>query len=55
MKIIASCVNIGEILRDGKIYTVPIFQRSFEWKEQQITDFWEDIINIYEGRGSEYF
>ncbi|HDN18342.1 MAG TPA: DUF262 domain-containing protein, partial [Candidatus Bathyarchaeota archaeon] len=47
MKIVAESRKIGDILRDGKIYAIPIFQRSFSWEDQQIMEFWEDIVTVY--------
>ncbi|MDD3725832.1 MAG: DUF262 domain-containing HNH endonuclease family protein [Candidatus Ratteibacteria bacterium] len=43
------------ILKDGKIYTVPIFQRSYSWEKEQILDFWSDLIDLVEAEKDSYF
>lgn len=50
MKIVSSSLTVGEVLKDGKIYSVPIFQRSYSWEKQQIVDFWEDLMNLYNSK-----
>jgi uncharacterized protein with ParB-like and HNH nuclease domain len=47
MKVNSTSISIGQLLKDGKIYSIPIFQRSYSWEKIQITDFWSDIINLY--------
>jgi len=55
MKINTNELTVGELLQDGKIYAVPLFQRSYSWDKDQITVFWNDLINIYEKKVSDYF
>jgi len=55
MDINTNKLTVGELLTDGKIYTVPLFQRSYSWEKEHITDFWEDLINLYEKKTSHYF
>lgn len=55
MRIYAFSHTIGELLKDGKIYVIPVFQRSFAWDDQQVLDFWEDIIAVYEGKTDGHF
>ena len=31
-----------------KIFRIPDFQRGYSWEEDQLEDFWEDIINLKE-------
>ncbi len=55
MKIATTNLTVGELLKDGKTYAVPIFQRSYSWEKQQIIDFWDDLINLYEYEEDGYF
>ena len=41
------------VLTSG-FYAVPMYQRSYSWLEQQVTDFWNDIRGAMEG-DSQYF
>ena len=42
--IVSSTKNIRDILNQGTRYVVPDYQRNFEWKKENATDFWEDAI-----------
>jgi uncharacterized protein with ParB-like and HNH nuclease domain len=33
-------------LFNKKIFRIPDYQRGYSWTEQQLTEFWEDIINL---------
>ena len=33
-----------------KIFRIPDFQRGYSWEEEQLEDFWEDIINLKEDK-----
>lgn len=55
MKVSATSLTIGELLQDGKIYTVPPFQRSYSWEKEQIENFWADLKSVYENGENEYF
>jgi len=46
MNISSASLTVETILKDGKIYTVPIFQRSYSWKREQISDFWLDLTDL---------
>jgi len=46
MDISSTSLTVGTILKDGKIYTVPIFQRSYSWEREQISDFWLDLTDL---------
>jgi len=43
-----------DILKDGKFYIVPPFQRNYSWEMEQITDFWTDLMALYD-TDDEYF
>ena len=36
-------VNLNEILGNGKVYRVPIFQRDYSWEQDNWEDLWNDI------------
>ncbi len=39
--------NFGEIIGNGKIYQVPLFQRDYSWTEENWEDLWQDIMALY--------
>ena len=39
-------VNFGDIIGNGKIYHVPLYQRDYSWKVENWEDLWQDIINL---------
>ena len=60
MELIAETRSVNQILSPNKRYIVPRFQREYSWKEEEIDEFWDDIvqqIRIQDGRlvPSEYF
>lgn len=60
MELNAETRSVNEIFSPNKKYLVPRFQREYSWKEEEIDEFWEDIvqqIHISEGSVSneEYF
>ena len=46
---------IGSMLRDGKPYVVPNFQRNFSWKNEQVEQFWDDLFNALKNTEDSYF
>lgn len=38
------------ILFQNRLFRIPDYQRGYAWKHDQLVDFWEDIINLHEGR-----
>lgn len=55
MKVSATSLTFGDLLQDGKVYTVPPFQRSYSWEKEQIENFWTDLNSVYENGKNEYF
>lgn len=60
MELIAETRSVNQILSPNKRYIVPRFQREFSWNEEEIDEFWDDIvqqIRIVDKRlvPSEYF
>lgn len=35
-----------ELMGNGKVYSVPPFQRDYSWKEEQWEDLWKDILDL---------
>ena len=40
--------KLQEILEGSKQYVVPLFQRSYSWKEKNWDTLWNDIMDLYE-------
>ncbi|MDJ0616695.1 MAG: DUF262 domain-containing HNH endonuclease family protein [Calothrix sp. MO_192.B10] len=36
--------SFGDLIGNGKIYRVPLFQRDYSWKENDWEDLWQDIL-----------
>ena len=47
-------ISFNEIIRNGKIYKVPPFQRDYSWGEDNWEDLWNDIINSADSKDSHY-
>lgn len=46
---------IGSILRDGKPYVVPKFQRDYSWTAEEVDQLWSDIATAIEEKRDSYF
>ena len=33
-----------------RLFRVPDYQRGYSWEESQLSDFWDDLINLPKGR-----
>jgi uncharacterized protein with ParB-like and HNH nuclease domain len=33
-----------------KIFRIPDYQRGYAWQHEQLKDFWEDLVNLADGR-----
>lgn len=53
MNISSTILTMENILGDRKIYTVPVFQRSYSWGKEQIHDFWSDLMDLLIAEGKE--
>jgi uncharacterized protein with ParB-like and HNH nuclease domain len=38
------------MLFQNRIFRIPDYQRGYAWKNEQLTDFWEDLLNLHENR-----
>ena len=47
-------LSFNEIIGNGKIYKVPLFQRDYSWEQDNWEDLWNDILNIYTDNESHY-
>ncbi|MEB3229009.1 MAG: DUF262 domain-containing protein [Synechocystis sp.] len=51
----ARTTNFGELMGNGKIYHVPVFQRNYAWQEENWEDLWRDIVSLNQTpNGSHY-
>lgn len=51
MKIESKDTDVESLL-DGSFFHIPRFQRPYSWDDENINDFWEDLIN---NKGDDYF
>jgi Protein of unknown function DUF262 len=42
--------TLQELLEGSKQYQVPLYQRTFSWKKDQLRRLWEDILKLAEDR-----
>lgn len=47
----ADAIEIASLISKGR-YSIPRFQRPYAWGEEEITEFWEDLLRL---QGSEFF
>ena len=45
---LAKLMSFCDFFSDGVLYRIPNYQRGFAWQDQQISDFWQDLLNIQE-------
>jgi len=55
MGIKAEDIRLGDLLRSGVVYSVPIFQRSYAWGDKEINDFLDDLEGVLRNDEKEYF
>lgn len=60
MELNAETRSVNEIFSPNKKYLVPRFQREYSWKEEEIDEFWDDIVQQIRSdsgifRNDEYF
>ncbi|WP_330204702.1 DUF262 domain-containing HNH endonuclease family protein [Cyanobacterium sp. Dongsha4] len=47
--------SFGDLLGNGKIYQVPLFQRDYSWQEENWEDLWQDILILYHNPPSSHY
>jgi uncharacterized protein with ParB-like and HNH nuclease domain len=47
--------NFGDLMGNGKIYTVPKFQRDYSWDQDNWNDLWEDILALHHGEQPSHY
>ena len=38
------------VLFQNRLFRIPDYQRGYAWKHEQLADFWDDLLNLHEGR-----
>ncbi|HFK2947997.1 TPA: DUF262 domain-containing protein [Stenotrophomonas maltophilia] len=52
MELNAETRSVNEIFSPSKKYVVPRFQREYSWTQEEIDEFWEDIVQQITAQGS---
>jgi uncharacterized protein with ParB-like and HNH nuclease domain len=47
--------SFGDLIGNGKIYRVPLFQRDYSWKEENWEDLWQDILALHTAPDSSHY
>ncbi|WP_204103838.1 MULTISPECIES: DUF262 domain-containing protein [Spirulina sp. CCY15215] len=47
--------NFRELIGNGKIYQVPLFQRDYSWTEDNWEDLWQDILTLHNNPPSGHY
>ena len=42
--------SLGEIFNNNTFFRIPDYQRGYAWSQNQLNDFWEDLINLPDKR-----
>ena len=42
-------LSLNELFSE-KLFRIPDFQRGYSWGKNQLEDFWNDLINLKEGK-----
>ncbi|MCT7969491.1 DUF262 domain-containing HNH endonuclease family protein [Laspinema sp. D1] len=47
--------NFRDLIGNGKIYRVPLFQRDYSWREENWEDLWQDILMLHKDPESSHY
>lgn len=47
--------NFRDLIGNGKIYRVPLFQRDYSWQEENWEDLWQDILMLHQDQDSSHY
>ncbi|NEP39169.1 MAG: DUF262 domain-containing protein [Okeania sp. SIO2H7] len=50
-----STASFDNLIRNGKIYRVPPFQRDYSWTEENWEDLWQDILALHANPNSSHY
>ncbi len=51
---VPSRFRMGNLFRDNN-FEVPIYQRNYAWQRDEVTDFWNDLLDLVQGHRSGHF
>ena len=49
-RVMASELQPLSLLFQNRLFRIPDYQRGYAWQQPQLTDFWDDLINLQDGR-----
>ncbi len=56
INLLDTCTSrFGDLLGNGKIYRVPLFQRDYSWSEENWEDLWQDILLLHDNPDSSHY
>ena len=38
------------LLFQNRLFRIPDYQRGYAWQQSQLIDFWDDLVNLQDGR-----
>lgn len=47
--------SFGDLIGNGRIYKVPLFQRDYSWQEENWEDLWQDILIVHNQPNSSHY
>lgn len=50
VKIMANELQPLSMLFQNRLFRIPDYQRGYAWQQQQLVDFWDDLVNLQDGR-----
>jgi len=51
----ATDTEIRKFLEGSKQFVVPLFQRTYSWKEENIERLWDDVVEMQDGKHVSHF
>ena len=43
----SNAITIHELLHERCVYQMPLFQREYQWREQnELSHFWDDLVSV---------
>ena len=47
--------SFGDLISNGKLYRVPLFQRDYSWMEENWEDLWLDILTLHTNSDASHY